>query len=82
MSRYLWVLFLYCVTAGVYWQNGRGTGDLIYIRWIDLLVGTDPHAMANATVWMLAGVSTGMLLFTMLSGRKSADPDPDPDPDA
>jgi hypothetical protein len=82
VSRYLWIVFLYCVTAGVYWQNGRGTGDLIYIRGIDLLVGSDPHAMANATVWMLAGISTGMLVFTRLSGRKSVDVDVDSDSDA
>ena len=82
MSRYIWIVFLFSVTAGVYCQNGRGKGDLIFIRGIDLLVGSDPHAMANATVWMLAGISTGMLVFTRLSGRKSVDVDVDSDSDA
>ena len=75
MARYVWVIVLYALTAGVYWQNSRGTGTVVVFPWIEALVGNDRTAMAQATVWMLGGVATGMLLMTMVSGRRSSDPD-------
>ena len=72
MARYLWVLALYGVAGGVYWQNGRGTGTLIVFPWIEALVGPDPQTMGRATVLLLVGIATLMGVLTAFNGRRAS----------